>query len=131
MNETLKTLFSAQSRKAWGAGIVTFFTSLQLAIGEGGTLGDVTQYEWLGVAIATFGAFTATYSLSNEGAPGDLFGPPLPKSDVQYIKQLEWLAEELKQENLQFRAAAAKNVNRVDSSSSAPATMNTVKASDV
>lgn len=128
MNEMLKTLFSAQSRKAWGAGIVTFFTSLQLAIGEGGTLVDVTQYEWLGVAIATFGAFTATYSLSNESASFTMNGYVPLSDDRKYIADLE---SKLKATEDYSIWLSDKFSNRVDSSGSAPATMNTVKASDV
>lgn len=131
MNELLKTIFSAQSRKAWGSGIVAFFTSLQLAIGEGGTLSDVTQYEWLGVAIATFGAFGATYSLTNGPSPYDLFGYPTNQSDAKHIKELETELDNNRAHFNNLLAEHAKLSIKLDSLNSAPATLNTIKASDV
>jgi hypothetical protein len=68
VNVLLERIFGAQSRKAWGSGIVAFLGAMQLVMLSKGytSVTQLDQMEWISVAITVLGSFGITYNLSND-----------------------------------------------------------------
>lgn len=63
---------STEARKAWAAALAVLFGQLVAVMAGAGaeSVADLTQLQWLTIAVNTFAAFGITYSVPNGEQPG-------------------------------------------------------------